>query len=310
MSMRWERKAAIQRLIAKLPESLSLPLYYAVQRRFGGLRRVDHRYALGQGRHIMDPLLHQHHSVKDKSFLEIGSGRTLNVPIALWLCGAREVITVDLTRYLRAEMVADLIAYIRTHPDEVSKDFAVYADAEFQARLKRLIDAPAELPTLMAMLNVRYLAPADAAALPLPDGSIDYHVSTTVFEHVTPEALVGTLREGRRLLRPTGLFVHSIGLSDHFAHSDPSISTVNFLQFTEAQWAHYAGNRFMYHNRLRLDDYLVLFREAGVEPVSVSSKVDPKALAVLQNGFPLDARFRDKAPEVNAVEGATVVARP
>jgi hypothetical protein len=30
--------------------------------------------------------------------------------------------------------------------------------------------------------------------------------------------------------------VHNIDFTDHFSHSDPSISSVNFLQFSESQW--------------------------------------------------------------------------
>jgi SAM-dependent methyltransferase len=306
--MKWKHKALVQRLIARLPEHMSLPAYYFLQRRFGGLGRVDHLYTLNQGRRILDRIVAQKRPIASRVFLEVGTGRALNIPITLWLCGAEEVITVDLNPYLQEAMVFELIGYIRCHGEEACQSLKPYADEPgFRARLHRLISSEGNLSRLLAMMNVRYLAPADAAALPLPSESIDYHVSSTVFEHVPPDALERILAEGKRLLRDGGLFVHGISLSDHFSHSDKSISSINFLQFTEDEWAHYAGNRFMYHNRLRIDDYLALFERVGIAIVSVASTLDERAAEELRKGFPLDGRFKNKSIEVNATNGASLV---
>jgi SAM-dependent methyltransferase len=210
--------------------------------------------------------------------------------------------------YLQEAMVFELIGYIRCHREETCQSLKPYANEPgFRARLDRLLSSERDLSRLLAMMNVRYLAPADAAALPLPSESIDYHVSSAVFEHVPPDALERILAEGKRLLRDGGLFVHGISLSDHFSHSDNSISSINFLQFTEDEWAYYAGNRFMYHNRLRIDDYLAVFERVGIAIVSVTSTLDDRAAEELRKGFPLDGRFKNKSIEVNATNGASLV---
>jgi hypothetical protein len=64
-------------------------------------------------------------------------------------------------------------------------------------------------------------------------------------------------------VRAGGLFVHFIDHSDHFSHSDATISPINFLKHCESDWQGYAGNRYMYMNRLRHDDMIELIRESG-----------------------------------------------
>ena len=51
-----------------------------------------------------------------------------------------------------------------------------------------------------------------------------------------------------------------VDYSDHFSHSDQTISSINFLRYSDDEWQRYAGNRYMYMNRLRHDDVLALFR--------------------------------------------------
>ena len=131
-----------------------------------------------------------------------------------------------------------------------------------------------------------------------------------MLEHIPPEVLSKILGEANRVLRDDGLFVHCIDFSDHFSHSDRSISAINFLQFGEDEWAKFAGNRYMYQNRLRIDDFNCLARNAGLEIISVEAEVDPTSVAVLEGGFPLNERFRGKSVDVNATANAWVVATP
>ena len=84
------------------------------------------------------------------------------------------------------------------------------------------------------------------------------HISYTVFEHIPAPILSDILSEAQRVLRPSGLAIHLIDYSDHFAHSDASISAINFLQYDDAAWSRLADNPYMYMNRLRADDYPAL----------------------------------------------------
>ncbi|HUU22184.1 MAG TPA: class I SAM-dependent methyltransferase [Phycisphaerae bacterium] len=164
---------------------------------------------------------------------------------------------------------------------------------------------------LLDLCAIEYLAPADAARLELPGASVDFHVSLFVFEHVPPDAVAGILAEGARVLRPGGAMVHHIDYSDHFSHSDTSISPINFLQFSDAQWAQYAGNRYMYMNRLRQDDYVEMFRSLGQRIVLARTVSNDKCLAILRRGdLPLDQRFRAKPLDTLAITSSLFVLEP
>ena len=158
-------------------------------------------------------------------------------------------------------------------------------------------------------MNVSYLAPCDAANLQFPTNTFDYHISHTVLEHIPPDDPIRIFREGSRVLKDDGLFVHCIDFSDHFSHGDSSISSVNFLQFDEVEWRRLSGNRFMYHNRMRLDEFEELIRRAQLDVRVVEPMVDAGACGLLERKpLPLDPRFEGKASQVNAASHAWLVA--
>lgn len=311
--MRWRLKAAIQNAVAALPHGIGYEAYYQLQRRLAGLRKANPVSRLQAGAAIVQRLERLGATVGGATVLEVGTGRRLNLPIALWVCGARRIVTVDLNPYLRPELVFEDLQYMRGHPAEIRTIFAgLSGSTGILERLERLLAwRGTRLPELLEFLDITYIAPGDARCVDAPSASFDLHVSFTVLEHIPPGVLGEIFLEGKRLLRPTGRFLHNIDFTDHFAHSDSRITTVNFLQFSEAEWARLAGNRFMYHNRLRVDEFRALVETAGLDIQQYDLQADAQAEAVLATrGLVLDARFRAKPPEVNATARAWLVAGP
>jgi hypothetical protein len=107
-------KALVQNAVAALPFA-SNAAYYAIQRSVGGLRPgLNHpidrfRAALRTVEWIESAGL----GIDGKTFVEIGTGHMVNLPTALWLLGAGEILTVDLNRYLSETVVAESNEYIR-----------------------------------------------------------------------------------------------------------------------------------------------------------------------------------------------------
>lgn len=306
--MNWQRKARIQNLIAALP--LSNSLYYAVQRSVGNLRagRTNPLEYFDAARRTVEWIRATGRAVEGMRFLEVGTGRNVNLPTALWLCGAAEVTTVDLNPYLSAALVFESNEYVRQHEGEVLKVFGAESDrTQFRERLAALLSFKGDLDALLRMMNVRYLPRADAAQLPLADESVDAHVSFAVFEHIPADVLARILAEARRILADDGLLVHIIDPSDHFSHDDDSITAINFLQFGDDEWAKWAGNQFMYHNRLRAFEYLEMFERAGVRVIEQQQTIDEPSLGALRNGFPLHRQFAHIAAEQLAVRSLNVL---
>lgn len=306
--MNWRRKAQIQNLVAALPRADAI--YYAIQRTVGSFRpgRVPARDWLDAAALMVAWVEGTGRSVVGGRFLEVGTGRSVTLPLALWLWGARSVVTVDLNTYLSGALVMESLDYLRAHKVEVTELFGARAETEeFKERFGRLISFSGDLKSLLGLATIEYLAPADATQLQLPDNSFDFHVSHAVFEHVPAADLLGILRESRRLLVPGGLLYHVIDPSDHFSHDDQSITAVNFLQFDDREWHRLAGNRFMYHNRLRSFEHQALLADAGVHVLRQSETSDEASLRALRNGFPLHPQFSHIAHEALAVRSLNVL---
>jgi SAM-dependent methyltransferase len=151
--------------------------------------------------------------------------------------------------------------------------------------------------SILQEADVEYRCPADATNTHLPQGELDYVVSTNVFEHVPPEVLRAMLIESKRILKPGGYILHHIDPGDHFSY-DKRITTINFLQYSPRAWYYIGGSGVAYHNRLRCIDYVRLFEEHGFEIVDQASEVDRTALAALRSGrLKPHHMFRSYTPE-------------
>src|SRR5688572_4431449 len=124
--MHWKIKAAIQKAISRLPESLSYATYYRTQRLCGGLKKTDPVDRLVAGVQTWERITEQGVDPVDKVFFEVGTGTTPIVPLAFWLMGARRTITVDVNPYLREELVRESLEYIDVNRRDVTALFGAH----------------------------------------------------------------------------------------------------------------------------------------------------------------------------------------
>ncbi len=272
-------------------------LYYMLQRQFGSLRRdPDPSRLLRECSALISELRTAGHEVAGARVMEVGTGRRIDFPLGFYLAGAASVVTVDLNRYLRPDLVMASIRAMKARSSEILDLFATTSPrVEVEARFERLL-ACQSLTDVCRVTNISYLAPADAQRMEMPPNSVDIQVSYTVFEHIPSGVLVGILKEASRLLGKQGIALHHVDLSDHYAHDDPSISFINFLQFSQDEWSRLAGNRFAYHNRLRAADYRRIYSEAGHDVLAWKEFQDQRSLDLLKNGFRLHQAYLNKDP--------------
>ena len=299
--MNFIAKATLQNTISWLPRSISDLLYFSIQRRFGGLKNFDPSTRIAAGLYICQLFRSFNLELRGMKVFELGSGRAPIIPLTLWLHGVSEVITVDLNPYLSPTIFNDTISWLRGQPNH----FELFGNDVLHERLNILLSAPSfstktSLVNYLNSLGIRYMAPCDAADLPFPGNYFDAHISYTVLEHIPISSLNSILREGLRILNPQGVFVHNIDYSDHFSHSDFSISPINFLQYSNTVFSFLAGNRFMYMNRLRVDDFKSLFLDLNLDILAHKPVVSSMLLdQILSNNIPfkLHHDFYDKSPE-------------
>src|SRR5262245_34485486 len=141
--MRWTTKARIQYYVGRLPDRVSRPVYYRLQRHFGNLRRgrINPTSRLIFGLEFCRHIVASGRSPRGAAFMEVGTGWRLNTPIAFWLCGARSVLTLDLNPYLRFPLIKEDLEYLRERQHELLPRLTrEYGDLLDTARWQRLLE--------------------------------------------------------------------------------------------------------------------------------------------------------------------------
>lgn len=150
-------------------------------------------------------------SPEGKRALEIGTGKFFAHALLLYICGCKEVMSVDKNRQLSLSAVrraasAPALARRFLSP-HVSHD-------QYIIRLRTLQDTNFNLNRL-SQLGIIYDAPLDLMHSPHLDERFDLAFSYTVLEHINPSEIVAFLKESTKKLVSGGICVHFIDLEDH-----------------------------------------------------------------------------------------------
>jgi hypothetical protein len=274
--MDWQLKALAFRML-DLPGGTRV--HYFLQRhvtRSWPRRESTLRSLVEIGQRVVDD--HRRHvGTVPESVLEIGAGRDLAVPLALRRLGVGRVVASDVDRLAKLDLVCHAARYVLAG----QCNFKSWRDVE--------------------RFGIYYRAPHCVTAA---DEKVDCSCSNEVLEHVPPDQLVSLLAALRAVT--TGVTTHSIDHSDHYARSDPSVSRLNFLRYSDEEWRPFNRGR-QYVNRLRHSDYLRLFRETGfriVEEHASAGVVPPDLPANLA------PQFRSYAPDDLFATKGRIVAVP
>jgi SAM-dependent methyltransferase len=261
--MNWRVKGMIQKMLGYVPAGEDI--HHWLQMRGGGLanfaRECDVR--VDDWRLMAGHLGAVNVPIAGSRFIEMGTGWYPTLPFALFLAGAKQVITIDLNRHVRPELVVAL-------GDRLGEHIALIADkgkrpaAEVGKAHEALRDALHRGASIEDATGgaVEYRAPGDASDTGLPDGSIDVFFSNSVLEHVPADVIAACFAEARRVLRPGGITFQSVNCGDHYAYVDKRIHQLNYLQYSDAAWEKW-NNRFLYQNRLRAIDFVRMAKDAG-----------------------------------------------
>jgi SAM-dependent methyltransferase len=302
--MRWLAKAALQRLLGTLPQGERLN--YVFQRRVlrslpVGEKTLRQKFTRAQA-HLG---AYEAHGpgvpLEDATFYEFGAGWDLAVPLAYVQLGVGRQVLVDIRPSARVELVNDTIASLERLRPQLE---------EAAGRPLRGLGGPvSSLAELETRFGIRYLAPCDARATGLPEGSIELITSTDTCEHIPRDDLAAIFAECRRLLRPGGVFSCRIDLQDHYSYFDRSLSRYNFLRFGDRAWA-LVNSPLHFQNRLRASEYLQLVRDAGFELV-VENPSGPSGEGREElRGMTVAERFRGFSLDDLGVTILSFVARP
>jgi hypothetical protein len=278
----WKRKAAAFRLFNAVPAGQHL--YYLTQRY---VTRTIPRNLADHGRWQFEHARTFRRAFRGEPgkarLFEFGAGWDLHSSLVQWCYGINDQVVVDISRLVRLSLVNLVIDHLRKEPPP-----------EAGRVPERLITEPLE-ESLRRFYGIRYLAPADARRTDLESGSVDLVCTTSVLEHIPAGVLAEILEECHRICSDRGIMSHVIDYTDHYAHSDPSISIYNFLKFSDSEWAKY-NPAIHYQNRLRHFEYGQLFAASGFVTLAETS-LQPDDAADLVARVPLSGRFREMSLE-------------
>src|SRR6266849_2357448 len=117
------------------------------------------------------------------------------------------------------------------------------------------------LEQVMAACSAEYLTEGLASFRKIPPASVDFIWSHAVLGHVRRNDFLPTLLELRRIQRPDGVCSHHTGFGDILG------GKMIDLRFSDRVWeSSFMANSGFYTNRLRYQEVLRLFRQAGFEP--------------------------------------------
>jgi hypothetical protein len=203
-------------------------------------------------------------SKPDFTVFELGTGWFPIIPIGLYLCGAKTVWTIDISDLLTPSAINTVLQYY----EECSRSSLLKTllpalrtdrlEALMQVKAAANTEAPA---SFLERLNIRAIV-ADAQKTPIPDKSIDLHLSSGVLEYIPKPILKNIIAEARRVAEPGAIASHRLNLMDQFSYFDKSISPLNFLRYPAKRWR-WLDSPLTTQNRLRISDYREMFTEQG-----------------------------------------------
>ena len=308
--MEWKIKALIQNIIARLPDDIGNKTYYVIQKKFGGLKG-DHDFSiksLQDSKIIWESIIQNSCIPEEKIFFEVGTGRIPELPIFLWIMGAKEIITYDLNKLAKEELVKNFIKKIIENESVVRDILGNFIKEERFKDLKKINEKEINLSKILDTCSIKYFAPADASKTNISNSFIDFYISYNVLEHVPYLSIVSIINEGLKILKTDGLMIHYIDYSDHFSHDDKKISSINFLKYSQNVWDIIANNRFMFMNRLRNDDFIKLFKSNKLKILDNTTFSDINISEEIRCGkITINKQFKNKSAKVLSIVNAWFV---
>lgn len=291
--MNWRVKGIIQGLLGAVPGGCRANTL--LQHTVGEMRHFDKHVAskVEDWKVFMTHFRELGFDLGGSRVLEIGTGWMPILPLCFSLAGVGSFVTFDLTRHLNRRLTRRMLDALEVHLDGVA-DACGLEPGGLRADYGRLRVA-GSLQELLARARIEYHAPADMTRSGLADGSVDAVLSNSVLEHVPPGVILDMMRESARVLRPGGLAVHSVNCGDHYAYFDRSITPINYLTYTDQQWARW-NNSLLYQNRLRPCELVGMAEGAGLSVRMSKHRARPELMAVVGQ-MPIAPQFRHFPPE-------------
>lgn len=181
--------------------------------------------------------------VEDKTVFEFGSGWFPSMPYFFkYKFKAKEVLTYDINEHFQKKTVLSLNAI-----------FSKKYDCNIESRLNHKYGLPN---------GIEYIPNYNIIAQAIPVADVVF--SRYVLSHMNEIDVIELHKKIKNQLKKGSYIIHFISPSDLRQHGDSSISLQEFLKYSKFEWEN-IHTKFDYHNRLRLPQFLEIFKTCGFE---------------------------------------------
>ena len=123
------------------------------------------------------------------------------------------------------------------------------------------VDEDNSLESLLRNRGGIYITSGLEGLRTIDDAVVDFVWSQAVLEHVKKDQFLDTMKELRRVVKPSSISSHRIDLKDHLDNA------LNNLRFSEKTWeSSWMSRSGFYTNRIRYTEMLNLFVASGFRP--------------------------------------------
>lgn len=309
MVAKWMLKAVVQKIISYFPQREKINyLFQKYVTKGVALTDTYFEYKLTHAKdHIHYFREYGKTPLSEATIVELGLGWYPIVPIALYLSGAKQLISMDIQDWMTNEsQLTTIRKFQEWRKSGKLESFLTDIDEARWNEMMALIQKE-EAPTLATISRTICLQPLlkDARDTGFTTQSIDYICSNNTFEHIPKAILIGILKEFRRIIKQEGVMSHFVDMSDHFAHFDQSINIYNFLRFSEKQWQR-IDNAIQPQNRMRFKDYLAIYEDLKI-PVT-DTEVRPGDIELLGQ-VRLSPQYQGYSEEELAISHGYIVSK-
>ncbi len=276
----WMLKSAVQQLIGILPKSYwwNRLLQKYINKSYFPSHAVFENKLNNCQRHLENYQKFNPTRKQNFTAMELGTGWWPIVPIGLYLSGAAEIWTFDITPNLQKDNLKRVLElFIEFYDSGKLEKILTQLNHERMKHLKSLFQQikKESVFEFLKKININ-LSVGDNQISKLPDNSIDLIFSTVVFGHLDAEVLQNLLVEFNRVAKNDTISSHLAGIGDQYSSFDKSITIFNFYQYSDIKWK-FLNNPLIPQGRLRVVDFREIFTKTGwtiLEENNTTSSID------------------------------------
>lgn len=224
----------------------------------------------------------------EKTVCEMGPGQYLSHAFMEYQMGAEKEFLLEIADFANVNAPADNGSLIMDNGYGITRTLPAMTDGE-------------TWKTYLEKINAVYRTDGLGGYKQVPDSSVDYLFSFSVFEHIRKNIFMDTMKEAYRFMCSGGISYHTVDFKDHLGGGK------NQLRFPENVWEdkdHYKMDN--YTNRLACSEICQLMIKAGFRIVRVEKKLfkkEPLKRKCLDDGF------ADISDDDMRTAGAVIIAR-